>query len=56
MYEVTAYAVLALKAFLDIHWLESLNIEGIVCIERGNSYLHRNQDHWTRGDYLWIER
>jgi len=56
MHEVTAYAVLTLKAFLDLPWLESLKIEGIACMERGVAYLHRNRDQWTRGDYLWIEK
>jgi hypothetical protein len=56
MHEVTAYAVLTLKAFFDLSWLESLKIEGIACMERGKAYLYWNQDRWTRGDYLWIEK
>lgn len=56
MHEVTAYAVLTLKAFLDLPWLASVKIEGIACMERGRAYLHRNQDRWAQGDHLWIEK
>lgn len=56
MHEVTAYAILTLKAFLDLLWLESVRAEGIACMQRGKAYLLENRDRWIQGDSLWIEK
>ncbi|KAF2478178.1 Ent-kaurene synthase [Lindgomyces ingoldianus] len=55
-HEVTAYAILTLRALLQLSWIQSHQPEILSRISKGQEYLHQKRSNWTKGSYLWIEK
>ena len=52
--EVTAYAILALKAVLTLPWLAHFRARAVKAIKRGSTFLVMNYEDWSRGEFVWI--
>lgn len=54
--EITAYAVLTLKAIFTIPWLLHFSSRAAKAIKQGSLFLATSHEDWGRSEYIWVEK